>query len=103
MLQLEFLMHGRAAFNTSHLHFLGENHQSVIKMVAEKTLADYYNQRDRCNFNFEMFAALRKQAHNDMLLHMESQSEDAKMRKFLQRIRAPNLRTAKEMVFSNTA
>jgi hypothetical protein len=57
-------MNGRAAFNEIHKHFLGEHHQSVIKMAAEKALQDSYFAGDRRNFTFEMFAALNKQAQH---------------------------------------
>jgi hypothetical protein len=50
-------MNGRAAFNEINKHFLGEHHQSVVKMAAEKTLADSYFAGDRRTFTFEMFAA----------------------------------------------
>jgi hypothetical protein len=99
----ERLMNGRAAFGEILKHYLGEHHQSVIKVAAEKTLADSYFARDRRTFTFEMYAALHKQAHRDMEQYGEPLSEDAKVRKFLHGIRAPYLKTAKEVVFSNTA
>jgi hypothetical protein len=96
-------MNGRAAYNEIHRYYLGEHHQSVIKMAAEKTLQDSYFAGDRRNFTFEMFAALHKQAHRDMKQYGEEVSEDAKVCKFLHGIRAPYLKTAKEVVFSNPA
>jgi hypothetical protein len=96
-------MSGRMAFSEILKHYLGEHHQSVIKMAAEKTLADSYFAGERRTFTFEMFAALHKQAHRDMEQYGEPLSEDAKVRKFLHGIRAPYLNTAKEVVFSNPA
>jgi hypothetical protein len=96
--QFERYTNGRAAYFALQLHFLGETHQSAIKTAAEKVINSSYYTGEKRNFTYEMYAAKHKQAHKDLADYGEVMTEDAKVRRFLDGLRAPSVMASIEAV-----
>jgi hypothetical protein len=80
------------------------------EMIARgaTTWQQFEKTMSRCGTSFGMRPLARqlgvhKQAHRNMLEYGEPVSENAKVQKLLHGIQAPNIKTAKEVIFSSTA
>ena len=91
---------GRGAYQAIKLHYLGTTSQSRIKSVAERNIDSTFYDGEKQNFTLEKFCQIHKQAHKDLADYGEAMSENKKVRKFLQGIRAPKLDVAKSTVLA---
>jgi hypothetical protein len=96
--QFERYANGREAYLALQLHYLGESHQSVIKTAAERIINTRYYTGEKCNFTYEMYAAKHKQAHKDLADYGEAMTEEAKVRRFLEGLKAPSVMASIEAV-----
>ena len=91
---------GRGAYFALMQHYLGTSHQSLIKTTADANVENTYYDGDKRGFTFEKYCQIHKQAHKDLADFGEPMSEDKKVRKFLQGIRAQHLAQAKLTVLA---
>ena len=91
---------GRGAYFALKRHYLGTSHQSLIKSTADANVDNTYYDGDKRGFTFEKYCQIHKQAHKDLADFDEVMTEDRKVRKFLQGIRAQNLAPAKSTVIA---
>jgi hypothetical protein len=93
---------GRVAWLTLHSHYLGPTNQSKIMNKAKGDLENKFC-GERRNFSFERFAEIYQQAHTDLDKFGEPLTKTAKVRKFLNRVKALLLESAIATVCATTA
>ena len=99
--QFERLKNGRGAYMAVKDHYLGTSNQSRIKMLADKSIENTFFDGEKRGFTFEKYCSIHKQAHKDLADYGEVLTEDRKVRRFLQGIRANFLQAAVTAVFAN--
>jgi hypothetical protein len=85
---------GRNAFLAIRAHYLGTSHQSRIKTEAERQIETKFYDGQKRGFTFERYCQIHKQAHKDLADYGEPMTEDKKVHKFIQGIRANYLSSA---------
>ena len=91
---------GRNAYLALKQHYLGEGFMSRIKTEADWSIEKTFYDSEKPSFTFERYAQIHAQAHRDLEDHREPMTEDQKVRKFLQGIRASYLQTAVSTVIA---
>jgi uncharacterized membrane protein YgcG len=92
--QFEANKNGRGAYMATIDHYLGKTSRSRIKMQADKIIEGTYFDGEKRGFTFEKYCSMHKQAHKDLEDYGEKCSEERKVRKFLEGIRASYLQPA---------